>query len=75
LKFVVPQPNGPALPEYGITQSSKQLKRAEARGLFPKRVPLYPGANVKGWPSAVLELHIADLAGKCAVRTDGNGGR
>jgi hypothetical protein len=62
LKFVVPQPNGPAIPEYGITLSSRQLKRAEAAGHFPRRVAIYPGASVKGWPSVVIEEHLETLA-------------
>lgn len=62
VKFVTPRPHGPAIPEYGIELSSRQLKRAEAAGHFPKRVPLYPGASVKGWPSTLLEEHLAALA-------------
>jgi hypothetical protein len=62
LKFVIPRPHGPAIPEYGITLSSRQLKRAEAAGHFPRRVAIYPGASVKGWPSVVLEEHLESLA-------------
>jgi hypothetical protein len=69
VKFLVPNPKGPALPEQGITLSSRQLKRAEAEGKFPRRVALYPGANVKGWPSSVIENYLAELARQCEVRT------
>jgi predicted DNA-binding transcriptional regulator AlpA len=62
LKFIVPRPSGPAIPELGISLSSRQLKRAEAEGKFPKRVPLYPGANSKGWPSIVIEEYLERLA-------------
>jgi hypothetical protein len=64
MKFVIPRPHGPAIPEYGITLSSRQLKRAEAAGHFPRRVAIYPGASVKGWPSIVLDEHLAKLAEK-----------
>jgi hypothetical protein len=62
MKFLIPNPKGPALPEKGIKESSRSLKRAEARGLFPKRVPIYPGANTKGWPECVIDQHIEALA-------------
>ena len=62
MKFIVPKPNGPAIPEHGITQSSRQLKRAEAEGKFPRRVPLYPGANARGWSSIVIEEYLEQLA-------------
>ena len=62
MKFVVPRPHGPAIPEYGITLSSRQLKRAEAAGHFPRRVAIYPGASVKGWPSVLIEEHLEALA-------------
>ena len=69
MKFIVPRPKGPAIPEYEINLSRRQLKRAEAAGHFPRRVPLYPGASMKGWPSTVIDQHIAKLAEKC-VTTD-----
>ena len=47
MKFLVPNPTGPALPEKGIKESSRTLKRAEARGLFAKRVPIYPARSQK----------------------------
>ena len=62
MKFLVPSPVGPALPEKGIRELSRTLKRAEARGLFPKRVPLFPGANSKGWPEVVIDAHLEKLA-------------
>jgi hypothetical protein len=62
MRFVVPRPRGPAIPEYGITLSSRQLKRAEAAGRFPRRVAIYPGASVKGWPSVVLDQYLERLA-------------
>jgi len=62
LKFLVPNPTGPALPEKGIKESSRTLKRAELRGLFPKRVPIYPGANTKGWVESVIDEHLEQLA-------------
>jgi hypothetical protein len=61
-KFLVPNPTGPALPEKGIKESSRTLKRAEARGLFPKRVPIYPGAATKGWVESVIDEHLEALA-------------
>jgi hypothetical protein len=67
LKFVTPRPSGPAIPEYGITLSSRQLKRVEAAGHFPRRVAIYPGASVKGWPSVVIEEHLEKLAEKSRV--------
>ena len=75
MKFVVPNAEGAALPQYGINLSSRQLKRAEADGKFPRRVPLYAGANAKGWPSTVIEDYLAGLAGKCEVRENRNGDR
>jgi hypothetical protein len=68
MKFLVPNPTGPALPEKGIKESSRTLKRAEARGLFPRRVPIYPGAITKGWVESVIDEHLAKLAdlSKCS---------
>ena len=68
MKFLVPNPTGPALPEKGIKESSRTLKRAELRGLFPKRVPIYPGASTKGWVESVIDEHLAKLAdlSKCS---------
>ena len=70
LKFVVPHPKGPAIPEYGIKLSSRQLQRAEEIGKFPRRVPLYSGASVKGWPSTVIDEYLAALARECEVATN-----
>jgi hypothetical protein len=64
VKFLIPNPKGPALPEKGIKESSRSLKRAEARGLFPKRVPIYPGGNTKGWVELVIDQHLEKLAEK-----------
>src|SRR6516162_8832356 len=47
---------------YGIPYSSRQLKRLEAKGLFPRRVPIAPGCSIKGWPSSVLVEHLEKLA-------------
>jgi hypothetical protein len=59
MRFVLPD----ALERlYGIPYSSRQLKRLEARGLFPRRVPIAPGCSIKGWPSSVLEEHLEKLA-------------
>ena len=49
----------------GIPYSDRQLKRLEARGAFPKRVPLAVGGSIKGWPSTVIDQHIEALADKC----------
>ena len=45
----------------GIPYSDRQLKRLEAKGLFPKRVPL-AGGSIKGWPESVIDQHIEALA-------------
>ena len=45
----------------GIPYSDRQLKRLEAKGLFPKRVPL-AGGSIKGWPECVIDEHLASLA-------------
>jgi len=49
-------------PDYVIPYSSRQLKRLEAKGLFPRRVPIAPGCAIKGWPSIVIEEHLKKLA-------------
>ena len=48
-------------PEKGIGYSDRQLKRLEAKGAFPKHVPL-AGGSIKGWPEVVIDKHIAALA-------------
>jgi hypothetical protein len=50
------------MPDYGIPYSSRQLQRLEAKGLFPRRVPIAPGCSIKGWPSSVIEEHLEKLA-------------
>ena len=45
----------------GITYSSRQLKRLEAAGRFPRRVPLVTGGSIKGWPECVIDEHIEKL--------------
>jgi predicted DNA-binding transcriptional regulator AlpA len=47
----------------GIPYSDRQLKRLEAKGTFPKRVPI-AGGSIKGWPEIVIDEHIAALAEK-----------
>jgi predicted DNA-binding transcriptional regulator AlpA len=48
-------------PEKRIPYSDRQLKRLEAKGAFPKRVPLV-GGSIKGWPESVIDQHIEALA-------------
>ena len=38
----------------GIPYSDRQLKQLEAKGTFPKRVPLAAGGSVKGWPETII---------------------
>ena len=45
-------------PEKGIPYSDRQLKRLEAKGVFPKRVSLVAWWFVKGWPEPVIDQHI-----------------
>jgi hypothetical protein len=47
-------------PEKGIPYSDRQLKRLEAAGKFPKRVPL-AGGSIKGWPEIVIDQHLEAL--------------
>jgi len=47
--------------EKGVAYSDRQLRRLEAAGKFPRRVPLAGGA-LKGWPEVVIDEHIAALA-------------
>jgi predicted DNA-binding transcriptional regulator AlpA len=47
--------------EKGIPYSDRQLKRLEAKGVFPKRVAL-AGGSIKGWPEVVIDQHIEALA-------------
>ena len=48
-------------PEKGVPYSDRQLKRLEAKGVFPKRVPLVAGGSVKGWPEPVIDKLIETL--------------
>ena len=48
-------------PQKGIPYSDRQLKRLEAQGKFPKRVPI-AGGSLKGWPEIVIDEYIAALA-------------
>jgi predicted DNA-binding transcriptional regulator AlpA len=48
-------------PEKGVPYSDRQLKRLEAKGMFPKRVPL-AGGSLKGWPEILIDEHIEKLA-------------
>jgi predicted DNA-binding transcriptional regulator AlpA len=48
-------------PLKGIPYSNRQLKRLEAKGAFPKRVPL-AGGSIKGWPEVVIDEHLEKLA-------------
>ena len=45
----------------GIPYSDRQLKRLEAKGTFPKRVPLAAGGSVKGWPETIIDEHFENL--------------
>lgn len=49
-------------PEKGIPYSDRQLKRLEAKGKFPKRVPLAAGGSIMGWAEPTIDLHIEELA-------------
>jgi predicted DNA-binding transcriptional regulator AlpA len=66
MKFLVQRQLGP---DKGITYSDRQLKRLEAKGLFPKRVPL-AGGCLKGWPEVVIDEHLEKLADKSRALTD-----
>jgi hypothetical protein len=55
-------------PEKGIPYSDRQLKRLEAKGAFPKRVPLAAGGAIKGWPEVIIDQHIEALVEMCDVR-------
>jgi predicted DNA-binding transcriptional regulator AlpA len=50
-------------PEKGIPYSDRQLKRLEAKGTFPRRVPL-AGGSIRGWPEVIIDEHLAQLAEK-----------
>ena len=52
----------------GIPYSDRQLKRLEAKGTFPKRVPI-AGGSIKGWPEVVIDEHIAQLAEKSRAQS------
>jgi hypothetical protein len=49
-------------PEKGIPYSDRQLKRLEAKGVFPKRQALVAGGSIKGWAEPVIDRHIEALA-------------
>src|SRR5262249_16115047 len=49
-------------PDYGIPYSNRQLKRLEAKGLFPKRIPLVVGGSLKGWTDVVLGEQVQKRA-------------
>jgi predicted DNA-binding transcriptional regulator AlpA len=66
MKFLVQRQLGP---DKGITYSDRQLKRLEAKGLFPKRVPL-AGGCLKGWPEVVIDEHLESLARKSRAFTE-----
>ena len=53
----------------GIPYSDRQLKRLEARGVFPKRVPLAVGGSIKGWPDTVIPLRpeLIDQYNSCGA--------
>lgn len=59
MRFLVYRQLGP---EKGIGYSDRQLKRLEARGVFPKRVPLAAGGSLKGWPEIIIDEHLMNLA-------------
>jgi hypothetical protein len=48
-------------PRFGIPYSNRQLKRLEAAGKFPRRVPLVEGGSFKGWPEVLIDEHLARL--------------
>jgi predicted DNA-binding transcriptional regulator AlpA len=48
-------------PDKGIPYSDRQLKRLEAKGAFPRRVPL-AGGSLKGWPEIVIDQQLEALA-------------
>jgi predicted DNA-binding transcriptional regulator AlpA len=52
--------------EKGIPYSDRQLKRLEAKGTFPRRVPL-AGGSIKGWPELVIDQHIEHLVEQSRV--------
>ena len=58
-------------PEKGIGYSDRQLKRLEAKGAFPKRVPL-AGGSIKGWPEIIIDQHLEVLAemSRCHAKTN-----
>ena len=48
-------------PEKGIPYSDRQLKRLEAKGVFPKRISLVAGGSLKGWPEPVIDKFLEAL--------------
>jgi predicted DNA-binding transcriptional regulator AlpA len=50
--------------EKGIPLGDRQLRRLEAKGAFPKRIPIASGCAVKGWPEVIIDEHLAQLAEK-----------
>ena len=58
----------------GVPYSDRQLRRLEAKGSFPKRVPL-GGGSIKGWPEIVIDEHFEKLAEKSRSGGRANGHR
>jgi predicted DNA-binding transcriptional regulator AlpA len=50
--------------EKGIPLGDRQLRRLEAKGAFPKRIPIASGCAIKGWPEIIIDEHLAQLAEK-----------
>jgi len=50
--------------EKGIPLGDRQLRRLEAKGSFPKRIPIASGCSIKGWPEVIIDEHLAQLAEK-----------
>jgi hypothetical protein len=54
--------------EKGIPLGDRQLRRLEAKGAFPKRIPIASGCAVKGWPEVIIDEHLAQLAEKARAQ-------
>lgn len=50
--------------EKGIPLGDRQLRRLEAKGHFPKRIPIASGCAIKGWPEVIIDEHLVSLAEK-----------
>lgn len=57
-------------PEKGVPYSDRQLRRLEAKGLFPKRQPFAEGGALKGWPEIVIDAHLWKIAEKSEPTDD-----